>query len=247
MTKDSVMDHLLELGAAMSRFAELQGEATGDEQVPACPGWTSRDLTEHLGTIHRWAASIVLSGQRLESPKPVIADPVVEWYAGTATALLAALQAVDVDEPTPNFSRNDEHAGFWRRRQMHETTVHTVDAAQALGLDESHWTVAPSIAADGVEEVLRIFLPRMTARRQYPDVRSRIRLVATDTDQSWVLAPAAGEGFPPVLVHSSHDADAAVEGKTADLYLALWHRVSPDRLAFDGDDALALFKGPTTP
>ena len=186
------MDYLLELGAAMSRFAELQGEATGDEQVPACPGWTSRQLTEHLGSVHRWAASIVLSGQRVETPKPLFGDPLVEWYAGTATALLSALQAVSVDEPTPNFSRNDEHAGFWRRRQMHEATVHTVDAAQALGLDESHWTLAPPIAADGVEEVLRIFLPRMTARGQAPDVRSRIRLTATDAGQSWVIAPAAG-------------------------------------------------------
>jgi uncharacterized protein (TIGR03083 family) len=241
------MDYLVELGTAMARFAELTGEATGDEQVPACPEWTTRQLTEHLGTIHRWAASIVLSGQRLEIPEPIFVEPLVEWYAGTATALLGALQAVSVDEPTPNFSRNDEHAGFWRRRQMHETTVHVVDAAQALGLDESQWTVAPSIAADGVEEAFRVFMPRMTARGQHPDVRSRIRFTATDTDQSWIIAPAAGEGLPPVLVHSSFDADAAVEGKATDIYLALWHRVSAERLTFDGDDGVALFKGPTTP
>lgn len=241
------MDHLLELGAAMSRFAELQGEATGDEQVPACPGWSSHKLTQHLGSIHRWAAGIVLSAQRIEVPKSVFGDPLVEWYAGTATALLAALQAVSADEVIPNFSRNDEHAAFWSRRQMHETTVHSVDAAQALDLDESHWTVAPTLAADGVEEILHVFIPRMTARGKHPEVRSRIRLTATDIDQSWIIAPASGEGLPPLMVHSSYDADTTVEGTAADLYLALWHRVSPERLTFDSDDGVALFKGPTTP
>ena len=94
--------------------------ATGDEPVPSCPDWTTRDLIQHLGTIHRWAGAIVLSGQRQNLPKPIFGEDLVEWYAGTAAALLAALQAVDVDEPTPNFSLIDETAGFFHRRQMHE-------------------------------------------------------------------------------------------------------------------------------
>jgi len=241
------MDHLLELGSGMARFAELAGEATGDEQVPSCPDWTTRDLIQHLGTIHRWAAAIVLSGQRVDYPKAIYGDPLVEWYAGTAAALLAALQAVDVEEPVPNFSLVDEHAGFFRRRQMHEVNVHLVDAAQALGLDESEWQIAPSIAADGVEEVLRIFFPRMTVRGKRPDVRSRIRLSAVDTGQSWLIGPAEGAGLPPVLLHSSYDADTTVEGSAADLYLGLWHRVSTERLTFGNDDGRALFDGFTTP
>ena len=191
------MDHMLELGSAMSRFAELVGKATGDEPVPACTPWTVRDLTTHLGAIHRWAAATVLSGQRLADPVPLVTEPIVEWYAGTATALLSALQAVSPDEPVPNFSYVDERAAFWPRRQMHETTVHAVDAAQALGLDEGDWTVEPSVAADGVDEVLQVFFPRMTARQRRPDVRSRIRLVATDYGQSWLVAPGSGDLGPP--------------------------------------------------
>lgn len=241
------MDHLLELGSGMARFAELAGEATGDEQVPSCPGWTTRDLIQHLGTIHRWAGAIVLSGQRVELPKPIYGEDFVEWYAGTAAALLAALQAVDLDEPVPNFSLIDERAAFFHRRQMHEAAVHVVDAAQALGLDESEWRVEPALAADGVEEVLRVFFPRMTARGKRPDVRSRIRLTATDTGQSWLMGPAEGRGLPPVLLHSSYDADTTVEGKAADLYLALWHRAPSSLLTFDSDDGRALFEGHTTP
>jgi uncharacterized protein (TIGR03083 family) len=241
------MDHMLELGSAMSRFAELVGKASGDEPVPACPDWTVRDLTTHLGTIHRWAAATVLSGQRLHDPEPLVTDPIVEWYAGTATALLSALQAVSPDEPVPNFSYVDERAGFWSRRQMHEATVHAIDAAQALGLDEGDWGVASSVAADGVDEVLQIFFPRMTARKQRPDVRSRIRLVATDTQESWLVAPGTGDLGPPLQLHPSLEADGSVSGTAVELYLALWKRMGPERLDFEGVDGRILFDGPTTP
>lgn len=241
------MDHLLELGTAMSRFTELTGEATGEEQVPGCPDWNVRDLATHLGTIHRWAAAIVLSGQRVKLPKPVVTEPLVDWYAGTAAALLSALQAVSPEESVPNFTHINEDARFFARRQMHETTVHTVDAAQALGLEESEWQVPPVIAADGVDEVLQVFFPRMTAQGRRPDVRCRIRLIATDTGQEWVIAPGSGDLTPPLQLHPSYHSDATVQGTAADLYLALWHRVSRFRLEFEGTDATALFDGPTTP
>lgn len=240
------MDHLLELETAMARIVVLASGAQGDEPVPACPGWNVRDVVEHLGTVHRWASAIVLSGQRLELPRTLIGEPLAEWYAGTAAALVAALRAVDPDEIVPNFSRVDETAAFWPRRQMHETTVHGVDVAQALGIDESDWRVHPVIAGDGIDEVVRIFFPRMTARGERPDVRSRVRLVATDLGQSWVIAPGEGTGAP-VSLDPGHEADAEVRGLASDLYLGLWHRVSRDALEFDGEDGLSLFDGPTTP
>jgi uncharacterized protein (TIGR03083 family) len=239
------MDHMLELGSAMSRFAELVDKTTGEEPVPACPSWTVRDLTTHLGTVHRSAAATVLSGQRVPHPQPLVTEPIVEWYAEIATALFSALQAVSPAEAVPNFSYVDERAAFWHRRQMHETTVHGVDAAQALGLGEEDWAVAPSIAADGIDEVLQVFFPRMTARHQRPDVRSRIRLVATDTQQSWIVAPGDGDLGPPLQLHPSLDADGSVSGPAVDLYLGLWKRVAPERLDFEGVDGRILFDGPT--
>ena len=194
-----------------------------------------------------YAAATVLSGQRLHEPEPLVTDPAVEWYAGTATALLSALQAVSADEPVPNFSYVDERAAFWSRRQMHETTVHAIDAAQALRLSEDDWGLARSVAADGVDEVLQVFFPRMTARRQRPDVRSRIRLVATDTHQSWLVAPGNGDLGPPIQLHPSLDADGSVSGTAAELYLGLWKRIGPERLGFEGVDGRILFDGPTTP
>ncbi|MRK00575.1 maleylpyruvate isomerase family mycothiol-dependent enzyme [Aeromicrobium sp. S22] len=236
-----------ELGAATSRFADLVGEATGDEAVPACEGWTVRDLAVHLGAIHRWAAAIVIGGQRVPEPTPLIAGPIASWYAGTAEALLAVLRAVSPDEIVPNFSRIDETAAFWPRRQLHETTVHVVDLQQALGHGAGQWAVPAQIAADGIDEVLRIFFPRLTAGGRRPDVRSRIRFVAADLDRSWIIAPGEGESGPPVQLPPTAEADAVVTGSASDLYLALWHRVPPESLQFQGDDGLALLTGRTTP
>ncbi|MFC5677489.1 maleylpyruvate isomerase family mycothiol-dependent enzyme [Aeromicrobium endophyticum] len=240
------LDHLALLQETTTRFAALVRESSGDEAVPACHPWRVRDLVEHVGTVHRWAASIVLSGQRVADPRPLVTGDPADWYAGTAAALLAALRAVDPGEQVPNFSRLDETAAFWPRRQLHEVTVHVVDLLQAMGRDESQWDVPAELAADGVGEVLRIFFPRMSAGGSAPDVRSRIRLVADDLDLSWVVAPTDDAG-PPVQLPATAEADAVVTGSAADLYLALWHRVPRERLRFEGDDGVALFDGPTTP
>lgn len=241
------MDFPRELDTATARFAELVARSVGDEAVPACAGWTVRDLAEHLGSVHRWAAAIVLSGQRISTPQPLSFEPLAGWYAGTAAALTSALRCVSPEEQVPNFTRMDETAAFWSRRQMHETIVHAVDAAQALGLGEADWTVEPSIAADGVDEVLQVFFPRMTVRGKRPDIQTTIRLQATDLDQSWVISPGSDDTATPVQLHPSLAADASVTGTASDLYLGLWHRVDQARLEFSGPEAIAMFTGPTTP
>lgn len=239
---------MTELDAAVTRFARLADEAAGDEPVAACPGWTVTDLVTHLGSIHRWAAATLLSGGRdLPEPTPLVRTSLGDWYAGCAAALLTALDAVDPDEPVPNFARIDERARFWARRQLHETTVHAVDAAQAVGRFESAWGVSADVAADGIEEVLRVFFPRMTARGMRPDVRSRVRFDATDRFDSWITVPSGQPEGAPMLVHGNGDADTSVRGTTVELYLALWKRLPLGRLRYDSDDAHAVLAGPTVP
>lgn len=244
------MDHLVELGAAMTRFAEVADVAFGDEKVQECPGWSVDDLVAHLGTVHRWAASIVLSGQRVEQPAQVmVGEPRAEWYAGTAAALLSALQAVHPDEPVPNFSLIDERARFWSRRQLHEVTIHTVDLERAVGLTGGGWPIDPAVAADGIDEVLRIMFARMTARGQRPDLVGRVRLRATDLGRTWLVEPGPGPHAPPILVHDppGTPADAQVSGTAEQLYLALWKRGPVSLLGLDGDAGRRLLTGTTVP
>ncbi len=245
------LDHLratAELDDAVARFAALADDCTGDEDVPSCPGWKTRDLVIHLGSIHRWAAATLLSGSRnVEVPTPVVKGNLGDWYAGCAAALLTAIDAVDPAEPIPNFARVNETASFWARRQLHETTIHAVDLAQAVGHFEQNWKVVADVAADGVEEVLGTFFPRMTARGIKPDVRSRIRFDATDRYDSWIITPSTSDFSPPLLVHGSGDADGSVRGTTIELYLALWGRLPVGRLTYDSPDARAVLSGPTVP
>lgn len=242
------MDVIVDLGTTMSRFAELTDAAFGDEKVPTCPGWSSADLVQHLGSIHRWAGSILLSGQRLPQPVDVVVtQPASEWYAGVAAALLATLQAVDPAEPTPNFSRIGETAAFWARRQLHETTIHTIDLSLALDLGFEAWPLRPALAIDGIDEVFRVFFPRMTAGGRAPHLSEPVRVRATDTGHTWLLAPSSVPGGPPVVVHDSRPVVAGeVRGRAADLYLALWKRQGLGALDLWGDGT-ALMTGPTTP
>jgi uncharacterized protein (TIGR03083 family) len=234
------------LDEATSRFADLVSSADGSEEIVSCPGWTIDELAVHLGTIHRWAAAIVLSGVRgLPEPSPRISGSTATWYAGCAAALQSALQAVDPDEPTPNFARLRETADFWLSRQLHETTIHVVDAEQSLGLPEP-WSVTAEVAGHGIDEVLGVFFPRLTAQGRRPDVRTRVRLDSIDEPASWIIAPGSDPDGPPVQLHSNADADTAVHGTTVELYLALWGRLPAERLGFDSPEARAVLEGPKT-
>ncbi|MFT4187680.1 MAG: maleylpyruvate isomerase family mycothiol-dependent enzyme [Aeromicrobium sp.] len=244
------MDHVLELGAAMQRYAELADAAFGTEAVPSCPGWTFDDLTLHLGSMHRWAGSILLSGQRLDDPVGVrVTQPASEWYAGTAAALLEILMAVDEDEPTPNFSRVDERAAFWARRQMHETTVHTVDACLALGLGVDGWPVPAQVAADGIDEVLSVFFARLTAQGRRPHLTGRVKITATDVGRSWIIAEAPDAMRTPVLAFARDETGVTgrIVGPAAQIYLALWGRIDNASVATEGLSARQLLRGPLVP
>ena len=234
------LDHLSLLDRSTAGFAELLAQASGEEPVPSCPGWTVRDLAVHLGMVHRWAAGVVLTAKMADRPEPIIGDSLAAWYSGTAKALAAALRAVDPAEYAPNFARTDETTAFWRRRQLHETVVHTVDLRRALGLGDG--TIDAGLASDGVHELITAFFRRLAGKGTPPVVTENILIRAVDTGDAWVLGP----GEPPELLAGDAPAAATIGGSAVDLYLGLWGRVPHDRLAVHGESAASLLAGPTS-
>lgn len=235
-TRDAVT-YLREVTAA---FATALDGADETQPVSTCPGWTVRDLAVHLGSVHRWAASIVLSGHMPKLPVPLIDRPLSEWYQGTANAMSAAFGAVSPDEPIPNFTRVNEVASFWPRRQLHETTVHLRDLTLALG--EPDVEVDSIVAADGVHEVLTVSFQLLAVRENPPVVLEPIRISATDTGDEWVVSPDAIGQIAPAETPCS----ASLSGTASDLYFAFWGRVPHSRLTVEGASAAALLEGPTS-
>ncbi len=169
-------------------------------------------------------------------------EGVLDWYGATLVALVADLRAVDdPDRPVYSFAPDDERAGFWPRRMAHETTIHRVDAEQALG--GAVGPIEPAFAVDGIDEVFEVFVPSLGAGRSPGDGRT-VHLHATDVAGEWLIR------FDPdaVSVESGHGkGDAAVRGPAGELLLWLWGRRPIEGLeVFGADDAVEALRAVTT-
>jgi uncharacterized protein (TIGR03083 family) len=246
--------------AAAETFAVAVASTDMDAVVPACPTWTVYDLVCHLGNVHAWAATIVETGARAvdqnDEPRSRKPKVVSEWYAGKAEDLYEVLRQADPDKPCWNFAFDTGGAAFWQRRQLHETTIHTVDLFDAGRREPA--AVDPTVAADGIDEVLTVFLHRMHHRGRPATLTAPLCLVATDVERAWTVtpravvtdptagvpaqkrgsaaeaAPALIEG-PPRVVERRHPAADQVSGPAELLYRVLWKRAPASELIVTGD------------
>ncbi len=228
-------------------IVEREGAALGDaaEQdphapVPAAPGWDTTDLLRHVGLIHARTSVILRTGtmERPSRANGMLPEPpgegVLDWYRATLAELVVDLRAVDdPDRPVYAFAPAHQRAGFWPRRMAQETTVHRVDAEQAVGRPVG--PIPPALAVDGIDEVLSVFVPALGAGRSPGDGRT-VHLHATDAEGEWLIR----FDRPDVVVEAGHaKGDAAVRGPAGELLLWLWGRLPLDGLEVFGDRGAA--------
>jgi len=236
------------LEQAIGEMAAAVAAAPADAPVATCPGWDVRGLVAHLVGVHRWAGAIILTGEQQSTPEPAVPeDELADWYARSATALLAALRAVEPDqEGWTLVGAQPQRAAFWWRRQLHEVTVHTVDVLLATGRG-SEATVEPAVAADGVDEVLTMWPHRLRQRGLRVVLPGPVEVSATDTGDRWLLIP--GEGVPAVSRPDGPSGSAGadrVAGPAVELYLRLWARGGDD-VEVAGAAAVGWLAGPVVP
>lgn len=192
-------------------------------------------LLEHTGTVHRWAARMVrdraperLDPRALDLGLPEDSRGYADWLGAGAALLLDALDGTDPDAPMWAWGA-DQHARFWARRMLHETTIHRVDVQLALGVEP---TVEAATAADGIDELLEnlptagYFRPRVAELR---GAGESIALRSTDRDEHW-LVTLGPEGF--TWERGGVDSDVgpvtvAVSATTESLLLLLYTRRPP--------------------
>ena len=247
-----VAEHLRALRREGTALGDAAAATDLDAPVPTCPGWTVRDLLQHMGDVHRWAATHVAE-RRTERVRDLPAlfgplpddDRLLPWYREGHAYLVETLTSADPNVQCWSFLPAPSPLGFWARRQAHETSIHRADADSARGAIRPF---GPAFAADGVDELLLGFFGRAPATRgglddQEARPERTLHLRADDAAREWFLRIAG-----PSVTTSTDDAaaidastgdgpDCSVRASASDLYLLMWNRRTEIGLDVSGDTA----------
>jgi uncharacterized protein (TIGR03083 family) len=222
-----------------SDFRLLRGAASDlTAPVPSCPGWSVADLVTHVANVYLHKVECMRDPDFPDDWQPrKTDDPLAlldEAYA-TLTSEFAA--RADSDRAASWYDR-DKTVGFWVRRMAQETVIHRVDAELAARTAVS--PISAELAADGIDEILVIFLAWGTERwgKYFGE------LLTADGDLS-VLVSAGGarwlvrleEGVVRIAQATEGQAVAQVSGASQDVLLWLWRRVDDSAVRVDGDEA----------
>ena len=111
-------------------------------------------------------------------------DDLAGWLGQGCADLVAALAAAPDDLQCWTFLAAPSPRAMWARRQAHETAIHRVDAQLAAGIPVTACT--PAFAADGIDELLVLFVPRRGSKLR-ADPPASLAVRCTDVDASWLL------------------------------------------------------------
>ncbi|MBF6172440.1 maleylpyruvate isomerase family mycothiol-dependent enzyme [Nocardia blacklockiae] len=216
-----------------------------DAIVPACPGWTLRDLVVHLGEVHQWARANLLDGAgaaRHTAVPPSPDEDLSAWYRRCFDELAEVLASTDPAAPAWTMQPSNRTAGFWSRRQCHELAMHVVDARQAQNAVTYY---EPDLAVDGLAEIFDVWVYRRAAWQVPPvDLPAPVEVSCTDRDARWVLVPTGSaeppeyEALGPTPGAATPETAAVLRGESAQLLLMLWGSADLSAVEIDGDAEL---------
>lgn len=242
----SVIDFLPAIKSESDRFLAAIGSITEagaslqDVSVPACPDWNAADLTWHLTEVQYFWATIVgdkldsyVDAPQLERPAD---DALMELFQVQSDRLAAVLSEGADDETCWSWHPAGGTFGWVRRRQAQEALIHRVDAeqtaAQVTGAALSE--IDADLAADGVDEMLRVMLDAQPLPEWASFVPSDASMRITVPQASWDLTVGRVVGTneegpqdqPAVRVEAESIAapSASVTGSAEEIDLWLWRR-----------------------
>ncbi|MEU8821341.1 maleylpyruvate isomerase N-terminal domain-containing protein [Actinoplanes sp. NPDC048796] len=200
-----------------------------DLPVQGCPGWTLRDLEEHLANGRRKWASIVAAGPA-DAPPPQPAEPAE--FATATRAMLDALEEAGPDRECWGWwgdSQSPLTTGAAARHQLQEIAVHTYDAQLAVGAPQP---LPTEVAVDGVEEFQVTCCATTSPWPHEPAIVD----YRTTEGPAWRLYLSA-DGARVERLHAPSDvaASASAEASASDLVLMFYNRLPMTTAKLDGD------------
>lgn len=238
-TRLSPERYLAALEADSARVVDALTGVDATAAVPTCPGWRAVDLADHLVTVqHGWALLVregvtdadAAQGLRERSPaREAEGLPATLDLLRDATGeLLVTLGARTPQDRVWTWA-SEHTVGFVLRRQAHEACVHRLDAEFTAAPDGSARTlVDPMLAADGVDEILRLVAEFTPSVDQDDPAGRTVRVVASDTGTTWLVTLDPDAGALDVAAADPADGTvrprAILTGTAEDLLCAFWGR-----------------------
>ena len=231
------------LDGEIAGFVETVRGADMAAAVAGCPPWDVAELIRHVGAIHRWSGQMVakraqqrLSFREVELGLPADANDYPDWLAAGGEQLVATLRAADPDAPMWAWGA-DQHARFWARRQLFETTIHHADAQLALAQEPN---IEAATAVEGIDEFLENLPYAASFAPNVKELRGNgesLHFHCTDADGEWMIQ-LKPDGFG--WEHGHGKGSVAVRGGAADLLLLTYGRLKADDPRFQrfGDEGV---------
>lgn len=245
-------DYLAAIQTESARFSQLIRDTSAATPVPSCPGWSVADLTWHLLEVqHFWAcivADLLDSPEGVQVPERPVAAELPGLFDQQTARLVDALRSHQPEDVCWGWHDAGHSVGWVLRRQAHEALIHRVDAELASG---GSFDMDSSLAADGVDEILRVMLDssNLPEWSSFVPDGSTASIVAEE-GSSWTVRMGRFRGTSPIsgnsyddpalqLVTKIHEPTVVVRGSSIDLDLWLWGRGSLDSLEVGGDADVA--------
>ena len=222
-------DYLATFAAENVRFISAAQASGFAAPVASCPGWNVGDLVFHVGKVQRWFHFMLSTNGADPKGSPRSAQPetdaaMVEWFREGAAVIENYLAGVSDTEPVWTFTGGD--VGRWaKRRQAQEVLVHRFDAELAGGAVSA---ADATMCADGIDELLTVFVPRLREKAQLPGT---VHFHCTDTDGEWMLTPQVA-GIEVTREHGK--GDVALRAPALMLLQVVWRRMSVDEALANG-------------
>jgi uncharacterized protein (TIGR03083 family) len=227
------LDYLSIISDESSRIVDAY-ELDRRAAVPWSDRWTVGTVARHVAGTHHVVADVIRGrptadfGLFANLRTPAKDSPeFVEWFRSGTASLLDQVSSVPADDECWSWFEPGSSVGWWARRMAHEAVVHRSDVDAAQGRE---FSVAPEVAADGIDEFLDVFVAASRAAQDGP-AGPTMSVECSDRKECWwVDLSRRGER---TVSREPRDASVGIRGTAQQLLLFVWGRTPAGALALD--------------